>query len=90
MDFEEDEVQRPEYTGPTRRSPHDDDMNEIHFNEKVRGRIFFAAYSVSIFIILIVLSLVAALIILKKKSVGSIMIGKYDASPDVVAALNAI
>ena len=65
MGFEEDEVPRAEYHGTFRRSPHDDDMNEIHFEERRRMRIFGMGYMLSIFIVLAVLSLVAGIIILK-------------------------
>lgn len=87
---EEDIVPRAQYYGKPRRSPLDDEMNEVYYEDYKRSCAQFCGYSISIFIVLMVLSLVAAITILKQNSVDWLMIGTYDASMDACAALNAL
>ena len=64
-DFEEDEVMRPTYYGTRRRSPEDDDMNEIYFPTSKRNCRRGVGYMISLIIVAIVIVIVFGIFYLR-------------------------
>ena len=90
MDLIESEAPRAEYHGETRRSPVDDDLNEIHYRENRRLAVVVAGVTLSSFIVMIVLSLVAAITIFKTHEQGVFVVGEKDVTADIAGLLNAL
>ena len=89
-DFEEDEVPRPQFIGTLRRSPVNDDLEEIHYPISKTRRYFILGLFVTILMLLLVLSCVAGILLLKAQIINHVTLWGIDFSGYICAILNAI
>ena len=90
LDFEQDEVSRPTFWGHTRRSPVDDNPNEVFFSKVKRTLREMQGFFVSAFIICLVIGCVAAILFLRKYLTdhGSSTIKPYAST--ITSIINAV
>ncbi|CAG9311107.1 unnamed protein product [Blepharisma stoltei] len=89
MDYEEDEVPRSQFRGETRRSPIDDDLEEVFFPAGKRRLYLMLTYFTSLLFILLVLGIVAGIIVLRWTLTDYLLYSGYDFAGPVCSVLNA-
>jgi hypothetical protein len=89
-DFEEDEVPRPQFLGEPKRSPIDDDMDDIYFNPRSRYKYFLLSTIVTGIFITIVIVAVLFLIYLRTNITNTLLFKGFDLAGPVVSSLNAV
>ena len=90
VDYLQDEVTRPEFSGYSRRSPVTDDLDEIYYNPIKRVFIMLFNFLVMVIILLIVIGIVAGLIIMRWKLTDALLINGFDGAGPLASVLNAI
>ena len=89
-DFFQDEVPRPEFKGRTRRSPINDDLEELFYSPIKRAVSISIGFLVSVVVVLIVIGIVAGLIIMRWKLTEQLMVNGFDGAGPLTSVLNAI
>ncbi|CAG9311621.1 unnamed protein product [Blepharisma stoltei] len=88
-DYEDDEVARPQFRGTLRRSPVNDDLEEVYYDPKRRIRYFVLAAVVTTFMVCVVLGMVASIMILRWELTDKLTLSGLDYSGTVCSTLNA-
>lgn len=88
-DYQEDEVPRPQFHGESRRSPVDDDMDDVFFDPKKRYLRFVFSGFVTVIFIGMVVTCVIFIILLRWELTGTLVILGTDVSGPLCSLLNA-
>lgn len=88
--YEDDEVPRPQFHGTTRRSPIDDEMDDVFFDPKDRYKYFFLSILITSAFIGIVISAVLGIIILRWQLINNLMFGGFDLAGPICSSINAV
>lgn len=89
-DFEEDEVPRPQFKGKLRRSPINDDLEEIYYPQNKRRVFYVIGMLVTCFILLLVLSTLSGILILRRQLANHLMVYGIDFSGILCSIMNAV
>lgn len=89
-DYKEDEVSRPQFTGQAKRSPIDDDMDDIYYDPQSRYKFYFLSCFVTAIFITIVIVAVLFLIYLRTNITDSLTFRGFDLAGPVVSSINAV
>ena len=89
-DFKQDEVPRPQFIGVTRRSPVDDDMDDVYFDSKWRYKYYALSIFVTGIFIGIVIVIVLFLILLRTRITNVLIFQGFDLAGPLVSSLNAL
>lgn len=89
-DFEQDEVPRPQYKGTFRRSPINDDLEEIFYSHNRRRAFYAIGLLVTIFILILVISTLTGILILRKQLTNNLIVYGIDFSGILCSIMNAM
>lgn len=89
-DFKQDEVPRPQFIGVTRRSPVDDDMDDVYFDSTWRYKYYVFSIFVTGVFIGIVIVIVLFLILLRTRITNILIFQGFDLAGPLVSSLNAL
>lgn len=90
MDYEEDEVARPQFKGITRRSPVTDELDEVFYANQKRRKYNTLGIVVSIILICLILAIVAGITILRWELTSRLVYYGIDFSGYICSTINAI
>ena len=88
-DFEEDEVPRPQFHGEIRRSPIDDDMEDVYFNPVHRYKYFVFTGLVTLLFMGFSITAVIFIILLRLELLDNLTIQGVDLSGPICSSINA-
>jgi hypothetical protein len=89
-DYEEDEVPRPQFSGTTRRSPIDDEMDDVYYNPNKRYKFFMFSILITSVFIGLVISAVLGIIVLRWQLTDELTFSGFDLAGPVCSSINAV
>jgi hypothetical protein len=90
MDFEEDEIARPQFKGLNRRSPVTDELDEVYYSPQSRKSYMVLGFVVSTILMCMVIAIVAGIIILRWELTNRMIVRGIDLSGYTCSTINAI